>query len=76
MNIIDKRELAKVLFKDIDRGECFIDADNELNIKLDTPLFEVKKGIPNAVTLDDGHLWICDENIEVIPVRVRATIEE
>lgn len=76
MYITDKRETTKVLFKDIDIGECFIDEDNELNIKIDTDRFDVQRGHPNAVTLDAGHSWSCDADTEVIPVRVRAIIEE
>ena len=75
MTICDKRNPTTVPFKDIQPGECFIDMDDELNIKIDVSFYEkTEEYRPNAVTLDEGQPWRCDDDTEVIKVRAMVTI--
>ena len=76
MFIIDKRTPTTVPFKDITPGECFIDNDGELNIKLDMSYYAYDETYrPNAVVLDNGQPWNCDDEMQVIKVRAKVTIE-
>ena len=76
MIISDKRQLTKVFFKDIESGECFIDSDGDLNIKLDVePYLVEEERCHNAVTLASGVAWRCSNDMEVIKVRAKVTIE-
>jgi hypothetical protein len=76
MKIYDKRNPITVPFKDIQPGECFIDIEDELNIKIDVSFYEeTEEYRPNAVTLDDGQAWRCDDDTEVIKVRTTVTID-
>lgn len=75
MFIIDKREPATVPFKEIKVGECFIDNDGELNIKLDLSYYAVTEGYPNAVVLDSAQPWSCDDEMQVIKVRAKVVID-
>ena len=74
MKIYDKRVPTTVPFKDIQPGECFVDHDGELNIKIGDSCYEAARGGPNAVVLDDGQAWLCDDDTEVIKVRAMVTI--
>jgi hypothetical protein len=76
MKIYDKRNPITVPFKDIQPGECFIDIEDELNIKIDVSYYEeTEEYRPNAVALDDGQPWRCDDDTQVIKVRAMVTIE-
>lgn len=76
MLVFDKRQPTKVFFKDIESGECFIDSEGDLNMKLDVELYLVEEeGRPNAVALASGVAWCCSNDVEVIKVRARVTIE-
>ena len=72
MRIYDKRTPTTVSFKDIQPGECFIDHDGELNIKIDVSCY----ADPNVVVLSDGHAWLCDDDEQVIKVRATVTIDQ
>ena len=76
MLVIDKRIPTTVPFKDIKVGECFIDEDGELNIKLDMSYYAVTEGYPNAIVLDSGQPWSCDDEMQVIKVRAKVIIGE
>lgn len=77
MVIFDKRQPTKVFFKDIESGECFIDEEGDLNIKLDVSVYVVEEeGRPNAVALASGVAWCCCDDVEVIKVKARITITE
>ena len=77
MFVIDKRTPTTVPFKDIKAGECFIDEDDELNIKLDISFYEeTEEYRPNAVVLDSGQPWRCDDDYQVIKVKARVIIGE
>ena len=70
MKIEDMRKKVKeTTIKDIEIGECFIDWDNELNMKVDS------SAQCNAVLLSSGLLWICDENSPITPVKTHIVIE-
>lgn len=75
MFIIDKRTPTTVPFKNIKVGECFIDNDGELNIKLDMSYYAVTEGYPNAVVLNNAQPWSCDDEYEVIAVRAKVIME-
>lgn len=76
MRIYDKRTPTTVPFKDIHAGECFIDPyDNELNIKIEVSSYNVKGDYPNAVALNSGYPWICNDDEQVIKVRTTVTID-
>lgn len=70
MRIEDMRKKVKeVTFKDIEAGECFIDWDGDLCMKIvDTESY-------NAVIILSGLLWSCDENTPVTPVKTHIVIE-
>ena len=76
MLIIDKRTPTTVPFKDITPGECFIDQDDELNIKLDVSYYSdyEKNNYPNAIVLDGGQPWRCEDDTQVIKVKAQTTI--
>lgn len=75
MLVLDKRVPTTVPFKDIREGECFIDHDGELNIKLDVPYFGVtEESRFNAVVLDNGQPWRVDDEHQVIKVKAQTTI--
>ena len=77
MGIYDKRTPTPVTFKDIHPGECFIyQDDDELNIKIGVSCYEAERGGPNAVALDDGQAWLCDDDEQVIRVRTTVTIDQ
>ena len=76
MRIYDKRTPTTVPFKDIQPGECFIDHDDDLNIKIGVSCYEAERGGPNAVVLNDGQAWLCDDDIQVIKVRTTVTIDQ
>ena len=70
MKIEDMRKKAKeVTFKDIEVGECFIDWDDDLNMKTTADNHQ------NAITLANGFLWTCDEDTLVLPVKTHIVIE-
>lgn len=73
MNIIDKRTPDIVPFKEILIGECFLDHDDELNIKLNVSSYD-NRG--NAVVLNDGQIWRCEENTEVRRVKTSVIITD
>jgi hypothetical protein len=75
MLVIDKRTQTTVPFKDIKAGECFIDHDDELNIKLDVSYYAIGEGHPNAIVLDSAQPWSCDDEEQVIKVRAKVVIE-
>jgi hypothetical protein len=75
MLVIDKRIPTTVPFKEIKAGECFIDCDGELNIKLDMSYYLVGEEYSNSVVLDNGQPWSCDDEEQVIKVRAKVTIE-
>lgn len=76
MVIFDKRQPITVPFEDIKAGECFIDHDDELNLKLDISYYDVADGHPNAVVLESGQPWCCDDDEPVVKVRASVTIME
>lgn len=75
MRIHDKRTPMTVSFKDIQPGECFIDMDDELNIKIGVSCCEAE-GSPNAVVLNDGQAWRCNDDTKVIKVKTTVTIDQ
>ena len=75
MLIINDRVPTTVPFKDILAGECFIDQDNRLNIKIDVSLYEeTEEYRPNAVALDNGEAWWYDDDEQVTAVKARTII--
>jgi hypothetical protein len=77
MRIYDKRTPTTVPFKDIQPGECFIDMDDALNIKIDVSYYEeTEEYRPNAVVLGDGQAWQCGDDEQVIKVRATVTIDQ
>ena len=76
MRIVDKRIPTTVPFKDIKAGECFIDEDDELNIKIDVSYYNAdEKNGPNAIVLDSGQPWSCNDEYQVVKVRAGVIIE-
>jgi hypothetical protein len=75
MLVIDERIPTTVPFKDIREGECFIDCDGELNIKLDMSYYAVAEGYPNSVVLDSAQPWSCDDEMQVTKVKARVVME-
>lgn len=57
MNIIDKRNLMKK-FVEMEVGECFIDDDGDINIKI----ISYNPNKTSAACLKDGQQWYPDEN--------------
>ena len=75
MLVIDKRIPTTVPFKDIKAGECFIDCDGELNIKLDMSYYACDETYrPNSVVLNSAQPWSCDDEMQVIKVKAQTTI--
>jgi hypothetical protein len=70
MRVEDMRNKVKeTTFEDIKIGECFIDDDNDLSMKVES------NSNYNAVLLPTGLLWICDEGCPVTPVKTHIVIE-
>lgn len=77
MIIFDKRQPTRAFFEDIESGECFIDGEGDLNIKLDVSIYAVEEDDrPNAVALASGVAWYCSNDVEVTKVKARITITE
>lgn len=76
MKIVNKRNPMKVSFKDIEIGECFIDFDEDLNIKLDMSYYETDaECLPNAVVLDSGQPYRFDDDDMVTKVKASVTLD-
>ena len=76
MLVVDKRIPTTVPFKDITPGECFIDCDGVLNIKLDISYYAYDETYrPNSVVLDSAQPWNCDDEMQVIKVRAKVVME-
>lgn len=70
MRVEDMRVKAeKVRVKDVEFGECFIDWDDELNMKVES------NSNYNAMVLSTGLLWVCDGDALVLPVKTHIVIE-
>lgn len=71
MIINDERKQVTTPFRDIRYGECFIDEEGYLNMRVDPP----DDGIfYNAVVLKDGQLWVADDDALVEKVNAKVTI--
>lgn len=75
MRIEDMRSKDKeTTIKNIKVGECFIDWDGDLCMKIvNTESFDYES--INAVVLFNGRLWACDENRPITPVKTHIVIE-
>jgi len=75
MRVEDMRNKDKeVTIKDIKVGECFIDCDGDLNMKIkNIESFDYES--INAVVLLTGQLWACDEDSPITPVKTHIVIE-
>ena len=70
MRIEDMRNKVKeVTFEDIKIGECFVDDDDDLSMKVEG------NSDYNAVLLSTGLLWNCNDGYPVIPVKTHIVIE-
>lgn len=75
MRIKDMRKKDnEVTIKDIMIGECFIDWEGDLNMKIaEIESFDVES--LNAIALTSGRVWGCDENNPITPVKTHIVIE-
>lgn len=75
MKIEDMRNKNKeVTIKDIEVGECFIDWDGDLNMKI-AKIESSDVDSLNAIVLTSGRVWTCDEDKPVTPVKTHIVIE-
>ena len=74
MRIKDMRNEAKEIFKNIKTGECFIDCEGDLSMRI-VPIESFDVESLNAIVLATGMLWACDENTPVAPVKTHIVIE-
>jgi hypothetical protein len=75
MRIEDMRKKDNELtIKNIEVGECFLDWDGDLCMKIaNIESFDYES--INAVVLSTGQLWACDENSPITPVKTHIVIE-
>ena len=71
MIVKDERRKVTVPFKEIHYGECFIDEEGDLNMRVSSPEDDM---FYNAVVLESGQLWIADDNTLVEKVNARVTM--
>lgn len=74
MKVFDERHKDVITFADISKGECFIDMEGDLCMRIDANADF--KNYYNAVDLETGLLWVCDENAEVTKVYATVTIRD
>lgn len=71
MTVKDERRKVTIPFREIHYGECFIDEEGDLNMRVDPP----DDGIfYNAVVLQSGQLWVVDDETLVEKVNARVTM--
>lgn len=75
MIIKDLRNKDKeTTIKDIKIGECFIDWEGDLNMKIaEIESFDVES--LNAIVLTSGRVWECNEDSPITPVKTHIVIE-
>ena len=71
MIVKDERKKVTVPYREIRCGECFIDDEGDLNMRVDPPNDD---GFYNAVVLESGQLWVADDDALVEKVNARVTI--
>ena len=70
MRINDMRKkVNEVTFDSVEAGECFIDWDGDLCLKM------ADNAHHNAITLETGCPWVCDLDAPVTPVKTYIVIE-
>ena len=70
---IDRKVMSSVRFKDVKRGDVFIDDEGDVCMKTER-LFE---NIINAVTLDSGDLFsIKDDDLVWLPNSAKLIVKE
>ena len=75
MKIEDMRNKNKeVTIKDIEVGECFIDWDGDLDMKI-AKIESSDVDSLNAIVLTSGRLLTCDEDKPITPVKTHIVIE-
>lgn len=70
MKIEDMRRKVKgTTIKDIEVGECFIDCDGDLCMKMEANQYY------NTIVLSTGFIYAFDEDTSVTPVKAHIVIE-
>lgn len=71
MVVKDERKQATIPFAEIREGECFIDEEGDLNMRV----YPQDDGdFYNAVVLESGQLWVVDNATLVEKVNARVTM--
>lgn len=74
---IDRKVMSSIRFKDIEKGDVFIDDDGDVCMKTEHLLMDSDNLNVNAVTLNFGDLFfIEDDNFVWLPKFVKLTVED
>lgn len=74
---IERNSKISVRFKDIKRGEVFIDDEGDVCMKIEQLLMDSDSLNINAVTLDSGDLFfIKDDDFVWLPNSAKLIVEE
>lgn len=74
---IDRKVMTSVLFKDIEKGDVFIDDDGDVCMKTEYLCVDDESRNVNAVTLNFGDLFfIEDDNFVWLPKFAKLTVED
>ena len=71
MIIKDERKKVTIPFAEIHEGECFIDEQGDLNMRVYPQEDDI---CYNAVVLESGQLWVADNTLLVEKVNASVTM--
>lgn len=74
---IDRKVMSSIRFKDIEKGDVFIDDDGDVCMKTECLFVDSVRQNVNAVTLNFGDLFfIEDDNFVWLPKFTKLTVED
>lgn len=74
---IERNSKVSVLFKDLKRGDVFIDGEGDVCMKIERFFVDGLSQIVNATTLDSGDLfYIEDDSFVWLPKSAKLIVEE
>lgn len=74
---IDRKVMKSVLFKNVEKGDVFIDDDGDVCMKTECLFMDGEDRSVNAVTLNFGDLFFIEDNNFVwLPKSAKLTVED
>lgn len=74
---IDRKVMSSVLFKNVEKGDVFIDDDGDVCMKTECLFMDSEDRSVNAVTLNFGDLFFIEDNNFVwLPKFAKLTVED